>query len=490
MKNTYLAITPAIGVTFCSLLAGTAHAGQLTAQGNVNALTDFNQMGALTGTAAFDEGPVNQNVPLNQYAAQGLTWVTGNFAAILPGITSTGDASAPFYQSDPQYFPQPIKNGGVQVMNYVYFGGVAVFNTDITQVGLTAGRNGNQFLTAWNKQGGLIGQVNWVPANDASFIGIDTKGVPIGMIAYGNDDMFNGATYNVGGSTIMADTWVWAKGTCANDAACDDKDMCNGAETCVAGKCVAGELLACTDDNGCTDDSCDKLLGCVFADNVAPCEDVDACTVDTVCADGVCGGGEALACEDDMDVCTAEMCDPDKGCINDPIPGCCKDDAGCLPEENCDLDANVCVPDLPDTTTGDESTGGGTTSGTTDGTTDGTTTDEGTGAATVTDGSTGEPTTAGTTTGEPGSTSGGTGTGGGEPLTTTSEPDTTSAPTTGASAGGSTGTAESESDVATETTSIDDGGGCGCRSSGAGDALGALASLGLGLLLRRRRRAA
>lgn len=483
MNYTYLASTPVIGVATCFFFAGTAHAGQLTAQGNVNALTDFNQMGALTGTAAFDEGPVNQDVPLNQYAAQGLTWATGDFAAILPGIMSTGTANAPFYQSDAQYFPQPIKNGGVQVMNYVFFGGVATFNIDITQVGMTAGRNGNQFLTAWNKQGGLIGQVNWVPANDASFIGIDTKGVPIGMIAYGNDDVFNGVPYNVGGSTIMADTWVWSKGACANDAACDDKDTCNGAETCMAGKCLPGAPLECIDDNGCTDNSCDKLLGCVFTDNVAPCEDVDACTVDTVCADGVCGGGEALACEDDMDVCTAELCDPNQGCITDPIPGCCKDDAGCLPEESCDLDANVCVPDLPDTSTGGESTGGTTTG-------EGTTGEGTTGAATVTDGTTGEPTTAGTTTGEPGSTSGGTGTGGGEPLTTTNEPETTSTPTTGASAGDSTGPAESESDVATETTSIDDDSGCGCRSSGAGDALGTLASLGLGLLLRRRRRAA
>ena len=291
MRTYTQSCAPLAGALVYFIGIGSALAGSLTPQGNVTALTDFNQMGPLTGTANFDEGPQNGNIPLNLNAAQGLTWVTGDFQAILPGIVSAGTAANPIYQVDPQYFPQPVKNGGVQVKQYIFFGGVAKFNTDITQVGLTAGRNGNQFLTAWDKTGKLIGQVNWVPANDSSFIGLDTKGVPIGLVAYGNDDVFAGQAYNIGGSTIMADTWVWGKGACANDAACDDKDMCNGAEKCTAGKCVAGTPLVCEDDNVCTDDSCDKVIGCVNANNVAPCDDADMCTVDTVCAEGACGGG-------------------------------------------------------------------------------------------------------------------------------------------------------------------------------------------------------
>ena len=453
-----------------------AHAGTLTPQGNVTALTDFNQMGVLTGTANFDEGPQNGNIPLNLNAAQGLTWLSGNFAGLLPGIVSTGNATNPIYQVDPQYFPQPIKNGGVQVQQYIYFGGVAKFDTDITQVGLTAGRNGNQFLTAWDKAGKLIGQVNWVPANDASFIGLDTKGVPIGMVAYGNDDMWNGANYSVGGSTIMADTWVWSKGPCLNDAACDDKDMCNGAETCTAGKCTAGTPLDCADDNECTDDSCDKLLGCVNANNVAPCDDANMCTLDTLCAEGACGGGSPLDCADD-DVCTEDICDPDNGCGNAQIDGCCKTDDECADDQVCDLDTNTCViPMTSSSSSGDSSTGDDPSTGG----------DTSTGDVTA---STTDPTTGGddTSTTAPDPTTGGSDSGG-EPVTTTAGPETTS-PTTGGPIGGeTTGSPDTDASSGSDTAGVDDGG-CGCRTQTRGDhLLGALASLGFGLALRRRRR--
>jgi len=32
------------------------------------------------------------------------------------------------------------------------------------------------------------------------------------MLSYGNDDVFNGATYGIGGATIMSDNWMWASG--------------------------------------------------------------------------------------------------------------------------------------------------------------------------------------------------------------------------------------------------------------------------------------
>jgi MYXO-CTERM domain-containing protein len=349
-------------------------------------------------------------------------------------------------------------------------------------VGLTAGRNGNQFLTAWDKQGKLIGQVNWVPANDASFIGLDTKGVPIGLVAYGNDDVFAGQTYGIGGSTIMADTWVWSKGSCANDAQCDDKDMCNGAEKCTAGKCTAGTPLVCDDMNTCTDDSCDKLLGCQKVNNVLPCEDADMCTVDTVCAEGVCGGGGALDCADD-DVCTEDVCDPDNGCGNAPIDGCCKADTDCADDQICDLDTNTCTTPMTSSSSSGSSSGGESSTGEPSTTTDAITTGE-------TSTTTGEPsTTTGepSTTGEPATTDG-SDTGGGQ-VTTTGDPSTGETPTTGTpSAGNNTGTIDSDGTTGTDTAGVDDGG-CGCRTGSNGDhLLGALASLGLGLMLRRRRR--
>ena len=84
------------------------------------------------------------------------------------------------------------------------------FSVTITQFGLTFSRNGTQFITAWDSGGSLIGQVKWIPSADSSFVGIDTLGVPIAMLAVGNDDVFNGATYGVGGATIITDSWKWA----------------------------------------------------------------------------------------------------------------------------------------------------------------------------------------------------------------------------------------------------------------------------------------
>jgi hypothetical protein len=52
---------------------------------------------------------------------------------------------------------------------------------------------------------------------------------------------------------------------CNNNSFCDDGNACNGAETCnvASGTCVAGTAPDCNDGNDCTDDSCDRVQGCV-----------------------------------------------------------------------------------------------------------------------------------------------------------------------------------------------------------------------------------
>ena len=66
----------ALGATALSF-AATAHAGSIVAQGNACvALNDISEMGVIQGTAEYDEGPVNGNVPLETYAAQGLHFFT------------------------------------------------------------------------------------------------------------------------------------------------------------------------------------------------------------------------------------------------------------------------------------------------------------------------------------------------------------------------------------------------------------------------------
>lgn len=470
INNNSRVVASGLGAACFFFGVATAQAGSITAQGNVTALTDLGQMGPLTGTADYDEGPNNGDVPLGVYTAQGITFFTGALSQILPGVVTPGNASTPQYFSGQNFFPAPIGGSGVQAAQTGAFGGAVMFTADTTKFGLTASRNGNQFITVWDKAGKMIGQVNWVPANDASFVGVDTKGVPIGLLTYGNDDLWNGGTYDIGGPTIISDHWVWIsnKPGCVNDAACDDKNACNGAETCQAGKCVAGVAPVCKDDNVCTDDSCDPALGCAFADNVAPCDDKDACTSDSICAAGVCGGGGAVDCADD-NACTLDTCDMVNGCSHDPIADCCLEDADCQPGELCE--GNVCAP-VEQTTGG--STGGGSTGGNT-------------GEASTGGSSTGmvDPSTSGGTA-EPTGTGGTSGTGG-EGVTTTAG-DTEPAPTT-SGAPGSTGADSSGTGGDTEAINPVADDGCGCRSGG-DPAIGGLGLLGLGLLLRRRRRMA
>ncbi len=52
--------------------------------------------------------------------------------------------------------------------------------------------------------------------------------------------------------------------TLANDGVwCGKGDACIQAGKCASGACVAGKAVDCDDKNACTDDSCDKLNGCV-----------------------------------------------------------------------------------------------------------------------------------------------------------------------------------------------------------------------------------
>ena len=56
------------------------------------------------------------------------------------------------------------------------------------------------FLAAWDEDGGIIGQVRWTPDDDAAFVGLDTEGVPIAMVTWGNDNMWDGWSYSESGA--------------------------------------------------------------------------------------------------------------------------------------------------------------------------------------------------------------------------------------------------------------------------------------------------
>jgi hypothetical protein len=110
---------------------------------------------------------------------------------------------------------------------------------------------------------------------------------------------------------------------CRSDAECDDRVVCNGAETCdlATGTCQSGAPPACGDGNVCTDDLCDEAAGgCInppFADGTS-CEDGLFCNGAETCLGGSCEPGIPVVCEDG-NACTIDFCDEGtRMCQHDP----------------------------------------------------------------------------------------------------------------------------------------------------------------------------
>src|SRR5262249_39538373 len=131
---------------------------------------------------------------------------------------------------------------------------------------------------------------------------------------------------------------------------CADADVCNGAETCQAGTCTPGTPLVCADDgNPCTNDICDPVAGCVHP----PVTDGTACPDPTgrnggeTCQSGTCVPGSPLICADDGNPCTNDICDPVNGCVHPPVSDGtpCPDSDLCNGDETCQ--AGTCAPGTP-----------------------------------------------------------------------------------------------------------------------------------------------
>ena len=122
----------------------------------------------------------------------------------------------------------------------------------------------------------------------------------------------------------------------ANDgAACDDGNPCTAADECSAGVCAGLVPVVCNDANGCTDDSCNPAVGCVYDPNSATCDDGDFCTLGDSCQGGACQPGQALDCADDNS-CTLDGCNADATCSHlllDALP--CDDGDVCTKNDVC-----------------------------------------------------------------------------------------------------------------------------------------------------------
>ena len=149
----------------------------------------------------------------------------------------------------------------------------------------------------------------------------------------------------------------------ANEAACDDGSICTLGDKCKNGDCSGGIPLNCDDSNGCTNDTCNPLLGCKHTNNSEPCDDLDPCTASDQCIGGSCIGTGAIDC-DDANSCTTDFCDPMAGCTHVPGQGSCDDGNPCSWGDQCLAgkciggkpvecdDANACTDDSCDPQSG------------------------------------------------------------------------------------------------------------------------------------------
>lgn len=121
---------------------------------------------------------------------------------------------------------------------------------------------------------------------------------------------------------------------------CEDNSVCTTVSTCQGGQCAPFETILCDDENPCTDNTCDPLLGCVFPPNDDPCDDQDACTAGDRCVNGSCTSGEPVRCDDGLFCNGPETCDSEVGCVAGDPPDC-NDDNPCT-QDWCDGALNEC----------------------------------------------------------------------------------------------------------------------------------------------------
>ena len=115
----------------------------------------------------------------------------------------------------------------------------------------------------------------------------------------------------------------------ADGAGCSDANGCTTADSCLAGICVPGAPVDCSDENEdvCTEGVCKSLDGanhtCLQEPKPAglDCDDGDFCSVATTCdGAGGCGGGKARDCAAEAgDACNGAFCDAfDQACVAFP----------------------------------------------------------------------------------------------------------------------------------------------------------------------------
>ncbi len=136
-----------------------------------------------------------------------------------------------------------------------------------------------------------------------------------------------------------------------NDGAtCNDQDPCTGLGVCSGGDCLPGNPVDCSFYDGtCAIGVCDPQFGCVQQpmNDGAACDDGLYCTVNDTCTNGSCGG-QPNTCAAPGDVCLIGTCDEaSNSCVAVPGPNgiACNDNNLCTVNEACNN--GVCTNGAP-----------------------------------------------------------------------------------------------------------------------------------------------
>jgi hypothetical protein len=133
--------------------------------------------------------------------------------------------------------------------------------------------------------------------------------------------------------TDACNTGACINGACgqlaANDyAPCDDGKFCTDNTACLEGVCTGGTTKTCPSSGPCSIGACDLVSdSCVDVpgNDGASCVDSDPCTLTSSCSEGVCTPGQLQDCSYLDGVCSIGSCDPQLGCVIQPV----NDGTGC-----------------------------------------------------------------------------------------------------------------------------------------------------------------
>ncbi len=129
---------------------------------------------------------------------------------------------------------------------------------------------------------------------------------------------------------------------------CDDGNACTRMDLCQAGACVGSNPVVCSADDSCHDAGvCDPGTGVcstVSKPDGSACDDGDACTTNDACGGGTCRGGPEILC-DDENLCTDDSCDAATGCAFATNTMSCNDGNACTTIDACS--SGACVGTTP-----------------------------------------------------------------------------------------------------------------------------------------------